>query len=288
MCNKIGYLEHDASKRLYISGILNKVFNKINIYNLDENKMKIVLNKTDISDKYLLKILKVIKFNQINIIAISNKININPKIFFDNKIKILDGKKLMKNMILPILDKIFLYNGMDMRSSDIYFTVKDDKEIKLICELAQKFRCINIVTDRIKKLNRLESKLDKNDEIIYSISSNRNKSLRRADIIVNFDYDTKFFNEFKVNRNAILVNLSNNKIIMKSSFQGIIIENIDINFENYNNINFEQNILYESYIYNLNYEEFKLKCIKDKCRIKKMIGTNGEISAFEIKKINKT
>lgn len=286
MYNKIGYIEYNSNENeSYIHNAINKIFNKISICDIDEDKVKILINKRKISDKFLLKIIKLIKINEINKIVISNEIDINKEVLIDNKIELLNGKKLMKNMLMSILSLIYKYNDIDMRSSEVYIAIKDDKELKTIYELAIYFRCINIVTDRIRKLNRLESKFDKNDQIIYSISSNRSKSLKKAKIIINFDYDSNFFEEFCINRSAIIINLSNGKIKMKNSFQGVIIENIDINFANYNNANFDKNILYESYIYNLNYEELQCKLIEDKCHIKGFLGANGEISKYELKAI---
>ena len=286
MYNKIGYIEYNSNENgSYIHNIINKIFNKISICDIDKDKIKILVNKQKISDKLLLKIVQLIKANEINKIVISNEIDINKKILTDNKIELLNGKKLMKNMLMSILSIIYKYNDIDMRSSEVYIAIKDDKDLKIIYELASYFRCINIVTDRIRKLNRLESKFDKNDQIIYSISSNRNKSLKRAKIIINFDYNSDFFEEFCINRSAIIINLSDSKIKMKTSFQGVVIENIDINFENYNNANFDKNILYESYIYNLNYDELQCKLIEDKCHIKGLLGANGEINKYELKVI---
>lgn len=286
MYNKIGYIEYNSNENeSYIHNIINKIFNKINIYEIEKDKTKILINKRKISDKLLLKIVQLIKVNEINKLVISNEIDINKKTLTDNKIELLNGKKLMKNMLMSILSIIYEYNNIDMRSSEVYIAIKDDKELKIISELASNFKCINIVTDRIRKLNRLESKFDKNDQIIYSISNNRNKSLKRAKIIINFDYNSDFFEKFCINRSAIIINLSDSKIKMRTSFQGVVIENIDINFENYNNTKFDKNILYESYIYNLNYKELQCKLIQDKCQIKGFFGANGEINKYELKTI---
>lgn len=286
MYNKIGYIEYNSNENeSYIHNIINKIFNKINICEIEKDKIKILINKRKISDKLLLKMVQLIKVNEINKLVISNEIDINKKSLTDNKIELLNGKKLMKNMLMSILSIIYEYNNIDMRSSEVYIAIKDDKELKIISELASNFRCINIVTDRIRKLNRLERKFDKNDQIIYSISNNRNKSLKRAKIIINFDYNSDFFEEFCINRSAIIINLSDSKIKMKISFQGVVIENIDVNFENYNNTKFDKNILYESYIYNLNYEELQCKLIEDKCQIKGFLGANGKINKYELKAI---
>lgn len=293
MCEIIGYLNYINNLDINIfKRIINKIFFKVSLEKIKENKFEILTNSCDISEKNLKKIKKVIDNNNIDIIAISNKINIEKSYFDRENIKYFNGKYLMKNLIIQILDYIYLCKNKNMILDELYITISNDKNKDIIMDLATKFKYINIVTDKIKKLKRLENKLENNGEIIYSISNNTKKSLKKAKMIVNFDYDETFFEKFNLNREAIIINLNNKKIKMKNSYQGIIIENVTINYEyKENNIlnikNFDKNILYESCIINMNYKEFKTNYINNKCEVIHLIGSNGFILDGELKKRNK-
>ena len=291
MDNTVGYLNYKNDVNLNIlKKIINKIFFKISLNKIEDNRFEILINSSTISEKKLRKIKKIIQNNSIDIIAISNKIDIE-KFYFDKEnIKYFNGKFIMKYLSVQILDYIYMHKNNDMMLDELYITISNDKNKDIIMDLATKFKYINIVTDKIKKLKRLENKLESNEEIIYSISNNTKKSLKRAKIIVNFDYDEKFFEKFNFNRNAVIINLNNNKLKMKNSYQGIIIENLDINYEskkdkilNFNN--FDKNILYESRIINMNYKEFKVNYKNNKCKISHLIGSKGFINDEELKNI---
>lgn len=187
-------------------------------------------------------------------------------------------KILMKNFTTLILCKFFYDQNIDIRFEDIYITVNDDKNKDIIIDIAQNVKSINIVTTSIKKMRRLCNKLEK-EGILFSISNNSQKSLKRAKLIINFDYNSETFNYYNINRYATIINLYKEKINLDKCFGGTIIENIkiDYNNENLNLKNYDKTEIYESYICNDNYFTIKEKCNKDKCRIVGFIGKNGYI-----------
>lgn len=287
MENIIGYLNYkeDISKNFF-QKILDNIFFKAECHSLNENKREILINQNIINQKNLEKIIKLNNKNNIKNMIISNKIEIQTDL---ENLNLLNGKILMKNTIIFLLKFICDCINKDVRCENIYVLIDNDKNKDIIIDLAHEFKSISIVTDNIKKLRRLDRKLSNDEEIITSISNNCKKALKKANIIVNFDYDTRFFEKFNVNRNSIIINLNKEKIKMKNSYQGIIIENIKIDYEDLNNSlidfkNFDKTIFYESCIFYNKYYEIKDKYCEDKCKIKKIIGSNGEISIPEIKK----
>ena len=144
---------------------------------------------------------------------------------------------------------------------------------------------INIVTDTIKKMRRLSINLEKEENIIFSISNNCKKGLKRAKTIINFDYTDEFFEKFKVNRNAIIINLNDHELKLGNYYQGVIIENIEIAYNNNEKSNYNKTKLYESYICNLNYFSIQEKYNEDNCIISNLIGKNGFIQNRELKKV---
>lgn len=292
MYDVIGYLNY----KKYISEnifekILDKMLFRIKFNYLSQNQAEILINRNRLNEKRIKKIKKAIIDNAIHILVLSNKINDANKLENED-IKILNGKFLMKNIVINILEYIYNCQSKDIRFEEVYVTINNDKHQEILFDLAKKMKCINIVTDKIKKLKRLDKKLENEDDIIYSISNNTKKALKKANIIINFDYDENFFYKFSVNRKAIIINLNNKKFNLKNSYQGVIIENIVIDYEEDKELkinleDFDKNIVYESKIANMKYQQVKENFINDNCKVDYLLGKNGTISVDELKNLIK-
>ena len=107
------------------------------------------------------------------------------------------------------------------------------------------------------------------------------------------DFDEKTFNKYYINPKAIVINLKKKININTKRFQGININYYKINYNKQildkfeNNIQYDKNILYESYIYRKDtYINIKNQIKKDNVKIITLIGNNGEISKDEYLKIS--
>lgn len=275
MNNDIYYIDSFFVKS---NNLYDKIFFKYEITDIDKNKKYLNINKKYIDEKVLKKMLKKCKIEDAQFVYSNNiKLSENLK---ENK---YTGKIVLRNMIIPLLEHLEKNLNIDFRFENIFLTVDNDKNKNIIVDLGNRCKSISLVTDNIRKLYRLDSKLNKDDNIIVSVSSNRRKALQRARIVVNFDYDETFFENFNINRNCIIINLSNNVLTLKNSFQGSIIEKLEIDYinkyENFINIdNFDKTILYETFIYDENYDNAKEIMRFDNCRIKKVLGMRNEIN----------
>lgn len=121
------------------------------------------------------------------------------------------------------------------------------------------------------------------------VSNNKNKSLQKAKIIINFDLRQDTFSNYQINRNAMIINLSDNIIKMEKSFNGIIINSIqidDINYKIRNYYLFEYIDLYESDIIEENkFDKILEKIKEDDIIIKGLLGERGKIQNMEYTKI---
>lgn len=275
MNNDIYYIDSFFVKS---NNLYDKIFFKYEITDIDKNKKYLNINKKYIDEKVLTKMLKKCKIEEAQFVYSNNiKLSENLK---ENK---YTGKIVLRNMIIPLLEHLEKNLNIDFRFENIFLTVDNDKNKNIIVDLGNRCKSISLVTDNIRKLYRLDSRLNKDDNIIVSVSSNRRKALQRARIAVNFDYDETFFENFNINRNCIIINLSNNALTLKNSFQGSIIEKLEIDYinkyENFINIdNFDKTILYETFIYDKNYDGAKELMRFDNCRIKKVLGMRNEIN----------
>lgn len=121
------------------------------------------------------------------------------------------------------------------------------------------------------------------------VSNNKKKSLQKAKIIINFDLRQDTFSNYQINRNSMIINLSDNIIKMEKSFNGIIINSIqidDINYKIRNYYLFEYIDLYESDIIEENkFDKILEKIKEDDIIIKGLLGERGKIQNMEYTKI---
>ena len=152
----------------------------------------------------------------------------------------------------------------------------------MITYIAQNVKRINIVTNHINKFRKLEEQLYNEMGIVLNISNNKNKSLLNVKLIINIDFPEEIINKYDIYNNAIIVNILNEIKVKAKKFNGINIKYYKAYIpKEFKMDGFSKNIIYESMIYNCNYEEARKNIINNKIRISRLIGINGEISENE-------
>ena len=159
-----------------------------------------------------------------------------------------------------------------------------DIEFENIKILARKYKTINIVTNHIEKFKRLEKQLQENEGIIITITNNKKKSLMKSQIILNIDFPKELINKYNMQDDAIIVNVKGNAKINKKRFNGLTINDYEIDFREDRknnkalNNHFYLKDLYESELYKKQRIcEIKEKIRVDKVIVKKLILNNGEL-----------
>ena len=117
----------------------------------------------------------------------------------------LDGKHLLKCAIPEILNYCFKLLNKNAELEEIYVLAENytKENIKIIETLTEKIKVVNVVTTHLKQFQELEKKLERRD-IYITVSSNKRKALKNAELIINLD--SKNFNGFNVNKSSIIVN----------------------------------------------------------------------------------
>ena len=138
----------------------------------------------------------------------------------------LDGRYINKYMIPEILDFCFNYLEKEGKLEEIYVCTNNfnRENIDIVQELVNKVKVVNIVTNQLRQFQELEKRLEKND-IYITVSSNKRKALKKANIIINLDFQN--FNGFNINRNSIIINCNQN-IEVGKDFEGIYIQKVAI------------------------------------------------------------
>ena len=178
-------------------------------------------------------------------------------------------------MLEKILKKILKDNLLELQDIYILTNSYNAENINTIRNIASKVKTINIITNKIDKFRILERMLESQE---ITISNNKRKSLKKAKIIINLDFKKEEIKQYIINRNAIIISLTGEKLTSLKGFNGNIIRDIELKLEDRykefvqknNLINFKNLEIYESLI-NLN-EKNTLP------EISKLIGNNGEVN----------
>lgn len=259
---KIGFVRIDNRKYERITDkvikLFRKLFIRINVETI-ENGNIVLLPKYRKYNKFVLKFLtkqlkESIKNYGIDELVVEEEL----KVFqqqIDN-IHILNGRYFMKNSVLKIFHYIF-NNKPNMSLENVYIFVNEysKNNIYIIDKLLSEFKTVNIITENLRCYKRLEEKYY-NKGILLTVSNNKRKSAKMAKFIVNIDFDKERFEKYNINMEAIIINLTNEKIFFESRFKGVIVNDFEVKVDD----NFKDFI--DEFLGNINkkiYLESKLK-----------------------------
>lgn len=265
----------------------------------EKNFFKNLFNKLEIEEyqngrkykipKFNTKLLEKLKKDNVRNLVIAKKDKHNIELInnlYSNNINILDGRILFKHLIPEIIE--YLSKILETNKEDIELTilVNDYSQINLyyINELISNIRRINIVTNNIKEFKNFANRLYE-EAIIVPVMNNKNKSLLNKKIILNIDFTEEQLKKYKINRNAILINIENEIENVNKTFSGININNYVINLKN-EEPQFEQNEMYEAYIIGKQMKDIRRKIVEDNVKISNFIGKRGiiDINEYKLKK----
>lgn len=226
------------------------------------------------------------------------------KITYENKnIKVIISKKIKqlieKHKKLHNIKKLYSILQDNINNKDIYIDFLDEiiksviklrkeepeeqsmyilmnsnsvKCKSLLNKIIPNYKMTNIVTQNINELKAIEKNAEENFEPV-SVLNNKRKSIARAKYIINADFEDKDFENYCINRTAIIFNINDTKINSLKNFDGIIINNINIKKEG------QEFDLKDEYIENKLYANLILENIeKHKFELE---GNNGKIEFKE-------
>ena len=262
---------------------------KLNIIITTKFKEYYIYEISNLNRRCVEKLRKLIKKDNIKQVACEEEI----QQYVDKKI-LIDEKDIIKYLILEILEYIFEIQGKKMEQEDIYFLINKDEDIYLenIKTLSEKFKTTNIITEELSKFQKIVENIFEEETTIY-LSNNKRKSLKRAKYIVNFDYGIGEIEKYNINRTAILINIEQKVKIESMAFEGISINNVNIQIpdeliEHFGRMmeKINKNILYMSLV-NQKQELARIKdrINEDNIHILNLIGDKGIISQEEFKRI---
>ena len=276
--------------RTYYLEKMDKPKFSIRKYKIEEDNFVVYadLNK----EKNVSKIIKVMIKNDIEYVVLSKTLTEN-KNFINalnaNNIKIFNGRWLEKYLTFEILEYVINQKEIKKEETEIAITTNEitDLTIETIKILSKQYKKLIVVTNHIEKLRRVEKELYDNDGILIVVANNTKKSLLKPQIILNLDFNMQVLNKYKINENAIIVNVEGDMKIRSKRFSGININNYEIvvgreeNIWRENMSIFENKNLLEATLYIRDtFNNIRRKIMKNKVSIKELYGENGKIERF--------
>lgn len=246
-----------------------------------------VINRTyyipDTNEKILNKLLSKLKGNEVDYAITENSIKLDyPK---------LNGKYLLKCAISEVIDYCFKTLDKNTELEEIYIMAENytKENIRIIETLTEKVKVVNVVTTHLRQFQELEKKLERRD-IYITVSSNKRKALKNAELIINLD--SKNFNGFNVNKSSIIVNC-NNEFSLNKDFEGICIEKINVDIKKImrifaENENMDRQELFEAELLKTSqYDEVRYILEKSKMQVTGVVGKRGVINLKEFEKLKR-
>ena len=301
----IAYIKQERMKNILWDKIRKL---EVNLFNNNY-----IINLFEFNDKTIIKLVKIIKRYKIDSIVFSKDIDkefsnqvmnrlVDEGMIIDN----LKGKKLMEYMGLEIIEYILKIQETEINREEIYFLLKKEEiesiiDTDYLTNYIKGFRLVNLVSNDIRQLKKIQDKILEKDNILISISNNKKKALKRAKYIININLNKKELEKYTINRYAIIINLRETVKYDEPSFGGININNIEIIVpEEYIEIHeeigikFDISSIYESIVFSMtnkinntnNYKSIHDKIEKDGIKIKYLMGNNGIITDQELQKIH--
>ena len=267
----------------FIKKIVINLIRKTNNFftiKIDNEKQKIILpdiNRKKVYEKIIKKINIIKERNRKKIkIVLSKKLHQKKEEFYG--LRVVDGKNIFYKYIEDVIKKILGNNPIEIM--DIYLLASQytNTNVNLINSISKKFKSTNVITDEINKYGILEGLMEEKG-IALTITNNKKKSLKKAKLIINLDFTNNQIRKYNISRNACIINLNDTIIENLKCFDGIIINNIEVEFPIEKEQEMKNNNLIENYYKIELYESLNLD--EKNIKILGLYGNKGLISEKE-------
>ena len=257
---------------------------------IEQDNCKIYLNLE--KGKNIRKVINKLINNEATNVVLSKELSKNKDLINAlnaNNIKVFDGRWLEKYISFEILDYVIEQKVLKKQETEIAITTNEitDLSIEIIKVLAKQYKRVTVVTNYINKLRKIEKEIYEKNGILIVVSNNQRKSLLKPQIILNLDFNKEVFNKYKINENALIINLEGDMKILTKRFNGININDYEIEVGKEENIwrenmkNFKNKDLLEAVLYMKDtFQNIRSKIAQNKISIKEVFGINGKIEIF--------
>lgn len=263
------------------------MFQKLKI---EQDNCKIYANLE--KEKNIKKVVSKIVKAEINAVVLSKELKTNLQLINElnsANIYIFDGRWLEKYLTYEILEFILKHKNQKKEETELAITTNEitDSCIQIVKTLAKQYKRVTVVTNHLNKLRKIEKELYDEYGILILVSNNQKKSLAKTQLILNMDFNKEVLNKYKINENAVILNLEGDMIIYNKRFNGINVNNYEIEVGREEIIwrtnmdKFETKELLEASLYMKDtFDNIRAKIGKYKVLVREIYGINGKIERF--------
>lgn len=269
----------------------NWIEKKLNIVKAIDNTISVPITE-DTKEKQIEKIAvrtskKISKLSNSKKIVLSKEIRKEEK--FINHLntygmQICDGRWLFEILVPDIIEYVIEKKKIEKANISILINDFTDIEIENIKILARKYKNVNIVTNHIEKFRKIEQDLEEREGIIITLTNNKKKSLMKSGLVLNVDFPKELLNKYNLREDAIIVNVKGKMKINKKRFNGLNVQDYEIDFRDDRKDakalsgNYFLKDLYEAGLYRKQQiSVIKEKMKLDKVTVTKLFLNNGEL-----------
>ena len=265
--------------------------------NLDFEEKLLRLPKWKNKDKIQKRIEEIKRKEQTKQIILANEVKeyLGDEYFKEEK-KELENR-IKKYFVLEELEYLLNKQGINFENAEIYILANEySKQMKEILEyFMAKFKLVHVLSKNQKYYTRWIERLEEDEQTNIIYSHNYRKSLLKAKMIINIDFSNQDLRKYKINQDAIILQLCQEKPELKQIFNGIYIMNTVLDYDKtrlgiYSDLNaFSFKEVYVSRInQETNIKEVWRKIKKDNIKVRYLEGINGKIEEKEYKTILKS
>lgn len=269
------------------------LFKLFNIIKVKEDKIILPIKDEKISikkaEKLVNKTKKILDKTNCNKVVLSKVIKTQEdykNYLYSSDINIIEAEQLTEILLLDILN--YIKNKKTLKPEELSLTIfVNDISMNMLENLkimVKQYKRTNIITNHIQKFKKLEEDFFDEQGIIITVGNNKRKSALKSNVIINVDFPNELINQYNINDEAIIINLRGNIKINKKRFTGININDYKIDFDNFEEFDYEKEMLFDKkdiyeaeLIKNQPFKYSRNDLNKYKVKITKLFGTNNEI-----------
>ena len=269
------------------------LFKLFNIIKVKEDKIILPIKEEKISikkaEKLAIKTKKILDKTNCNKVVLSKVIKTQEgyqNYLYSSDINIVKAEQLTEILLLDILK--YIKNKKALKPEELSLTIfVNDISMNMLENLkiiVKEYKRINIITNHIQKFKKIEEDFFEEQGIIITVGNNKRKSALKSNVIINVDFPNELINQYNINDEAIIINLRGNIKINKKRFTGININDYEIDFDNFEEFDYEKEVLFDKkdiyeaeLIKNQPFKYSRNDLNKYKVKITKLFGTNNEI-----------
>lgn len=271
----------------------NKISKMFNILKLEQDKIILPIDEEKLeikkANKLAIKTKKILDIANCNKVIISKKIKEQPlyiNYLNSYNIEIVDGKWLFEVLSYKTIEYISKVKKIKEEELSVSILINKITETSLhnIKKIARNCKRVNIVTNHIELFKKMENQILDEDGIMITITNNKRKSLSKSNIILNIDFPQELLNQYNIYEEAIIVNIQGNIKIKKKRFNGMCVNDYEIQVLNDEEFDYDKEIrynkkdIYEASMYKRQPMENIMRKIKrDKVKIVNLFGENSSI-----------